>query len=202
MLLHFCRCCHSYYLQTLRHTNQRYCRWPLLDLLLNNLQRTGKFKNLWKASHVFTWPYLVNLREIGNILTDTADLWKFCIILTHDSEVSLSPGTEGEAATYQLSWRERSIFKGQMKGLAVHYFVCAIHWRIKILQKAREWLVEDDRWTKHTEKKKSSALIQKLCWRAKQLLPYFISFLSLLWEEDTVFSLLFSTKLPRITKTE
>ena len=134
-------------------------------------------------------PWLTWGKKLGNILTDTTDLWKFCIILTHDSEVSLSSGTEGEAATYQLSWRERSIFKGQMKGLAVHYFVCATHRRTKILQKAREWFVavtEDNRWTENREKEKSSTLIQKLCYRAKHLAPYFISFFSLLWEEGTV----------------
>lgn len=49
-----------------------------------------------------------------------------------------------------------------MKGLAVHYLVCAMHGRIKILQKAREWFVaitEDNGWTENREKEKSSTLI-------------------------------------------
>lgn len=58
--------------------------------------------------HGHTW--LIWGKKLGNNLTDTADLWKFCIILTHDSEVRLSSGTKGEAATYQLSWRERDQF--------------------------------------------------------------------------------------------
>lgn len=46
-------------------------------------------------------PHLVNMREkSGNILMDIAGLGKFCLILTHDSEASLFPGTEREAATY------------------------------------------------------------------------------------------------------
>lgn len=89
--------------------------------------------------------------KLENALPVTADLWKFCIIWTPDSEVNRSSGTEGDAAPYQLSWRQKSIFKGQMEGLAVHYFVCAVHWRINVLQKARKWFVavtEEDRWTK------------------------------------------------------
>lgn len=94
---------------------------------------------------------LIWRKKVENALPDTADLWKFCIIWNPDSEVNHSSGTEGDAAPYQLSWRQKSIFKGQMKGLAVHYFVCAVHWRINVLQKARKCFVavtEEDRWTK------------------------------------------------------
>lgn len=97
------------------------------------------------------WETLIWRKKLENALPDTVDLWKFCIIWTPNSEVNHSSGTEGDAAPYQLSWRQKSIFKGQMKGLAVHYFVCAVHWKINILHKARKWFVavtEEDRWTK------------------------------------------------------
>lgn len=38
--------------------------------------------------------------KLENALPDTADLWKFCIIWTLDSEVNHSSGTEGDAAPY------------------------------------------------------------------------------------------------------
>lgn len=81
------------------------------------------------------------------------------ILLTFEnSEVNLSPGTEAEAAAYQLSWGERSVLKGQVKGLAVLYLVCAVHRRIQTLQIARGGFVavtENDRSTEHREKKPS-----------------------------------------------
>lgn len=119
---------------------------------------------------------------------DTADLWKFCIILTPHSEISLSAGTEGDAATYQLSWRQKSIFKGQMKRLVVHYFVCAICWRIKILQKAREWFVAVTQNELGTQKRANPPHWFRNGYRAKHHSPYFIGFLSLLWEGRSLYS--------------
>lgn len=93
------------------------------------------------------------------------------ILLTFEnSEVNLSSGTEAEAAAYQLSWGERSVLKGQVKGLAVLYLVCAVDWRIQTLQIAKGGFVavtENDRSTEHREKEKplvTERFKKKLCY--------------------------------------
>lgn len=113
------------------------------------------------------------------------------ILLTFEnSEVNLSSGTEAEAAAYQLSWGERSVLKGQVKGLAVLYLVCAVDWRIQTLQIAKGGFVavtENDRSTEHREKEKPlvTERFKKNSVTVKHLAD-FMSFLSSLWEEGTV----------------
>lgn len=149
-------------------------------------------------------PYLVNLREkLGN-----GYCWPLKI------RHHLNPWFRNKPLRWH--WRRRcyisiiletkkSIFKGQMKGLVVHYFACAICWRIKILQNAGEWFVaatENDRWPRNTEKDNSSTLVQKLL-RSKtpftrlHQFPFFT-----VGRTRSVFSWPLGTKSFSITKTE